>query len=302
MKSLYKYSSYRKGYFDNPVLRITQRYALNDPFESLPPAEQVESFIQSRLNSEIVLDSQNHISFTGDFDAYGVVSLSQTFDNLLMWSHYGDQHSGFVIELDHQKIGLKNRVLHSSYLSDDNGLAKPVIYSNNRSVNCYEVSHKDAIFMKSEQWMYEKEYRIAERLMFADQIKIRNSAIEDFDRFINTSEPYFNFIKDCDNYSVFEINDNHPTWLNCKSETDLNNLKKHFLMNACNKLSKLSDSLFLYQIPKEAITKIILGCNMSSENEQEIITSLKNYGYSIELLKAQQHPNRFELDMVPMKI
>lgn len=53
MKSLYKYSTYRKGYFDNPTLRITQRNALNDPFESLPPVREVQEFFEMNLREDI---------------------------------------------------------------------------------------------------------------------------------------------------------------------------------------------------------------------------------------------------------
>jgi len=31
---------------------------------------------------------------------FGALSLTETPDNLLMWSHYADQHTGFVIEFD----------------------------------------------------------------------------------------------------------------------------------------------------------------------------------------------------------
>jgi hypothetical protein len=31
---------------------------------------------------------------------YGILSLSETHDNLLMWAHYADHHRGFVIQFD----------------------------------------------------------------------------------------------------------------------------------------------------------------------------------------------------------
>ncbi|EPJ44297.1 MAG: hypothetical protein OFPII_35920 [Osedax symbiont Rs1] len=35
-----------------------------------------------------------------DFDMYGILSMTERIDNLLMWSHYADSHTGFVIGFD----------------------------------------------------------------------------------------------------------------------------------------------------------------------------------------------------------
>lgn len=160
-----------------------------------------------------------------------------------MWSHYSDQHSGFVMELDHLEIGLKNDVVHSSYLSNADELAKPVIYSNNRSVGCYKTNRKDAIFMKSEQWCYEKEYRIAARLISSDLIKIKSSPIENLDEYIKKNIEYFNITEEEGDYSLFDINEDSP-WPE-------ESLKREALQFACHKLAKSNESLFLYQVPRK---------------------------------------------------
>ncbi|TOC13300.1 hypothetical protein CGJ90_24575, partial [Vibrio parahaemolyticus] len=42
---------------------------------------------------------------SGDFtksmtSSFGICSLSKTFENILMWSHYADNHKGFVVEFE----------------------------------------------------------------------------------------------------------------------------------------------------------------------------------------------------------
>ncbi len=303
MKVIYKYSSYRKGFFDNPTLRITQRYTLNDPFESLPSMGQMVSFWNENLKVKLVESEENQVKFSGDFDGFGIISLTQSKDNLLMWSHYANEHRGFVLELDHKKIGLKNQVIHSSYIDDSsNGLAKPIIYTNKRHVNEVNENRKDLLFIKSEHWSYEKEYRIAAFLMQANVIKVKNEAKDTLDVLKGTDVPYFTFTDNHDDYFTLEFNHNHPSWDGIEHKKHLENVKKNFLMSACNHIAKHTDTLFLHELPKEAITKVMLGCKMDIVVRNEIISAISKYDHHIEIFEAKLHPERFELEFVPIKI
>ncbi|WP_158161008.1 DUF2971 domain-containing protein [Grimontia hollisae] len=105
-------------------------------------------------------------------NSYCVLSLSEECDHTLLWSHYADQHRGICIQYARSE---------NSNLSGE--LSRPVRYRR----HYYSVDHKDyqvflrdhvyspsgkdwrngnnlltnAIFTKSEQWFYEKEWRIA---------------------------------------------------------------------------------------------------------------------------------------------
>ena len=90
-------------------------------------------------------------SFSEDF---GLVCYSQVPDNILMWSHYGGCHQGFVIEFD----------LSHPFFQDGNNMA-PVEYSSERA---FAEMREDELIMddvlalcrrKSLQWEYEKECR-----------------------------------------------------------------------------------------------------------------------------------------------
>ncbi|KAA0876570.1 DUF2971 domain-containing protein [Nitrincola tapanii] len=74
--TLYKYMPYQAEFFSNFYLRCTPRSALNDPFEMLPSTDYLIYHACKRQMPQSVID------------------------NLLMWSHYADEHRGMVLELD----------------------------------------------------------------------------------------------------------------------------------------------------------------------------------------------------------
>ena len=89
----------------------------------------------------------------------GILSLSKTRDNLLMWAHYAQGHTGFVLMLDGSHDFFKGDIaLH--------GFAKPapVEYRLELPHLTIEEAYKETImpeifFVKGLDWQYEKEWR-----------------------------------------------------------------------------------------------------------------------------------------------
>jgi hypothetical protein len=87
--------------------------------------------------------------------------MSTEIDNLLLWSHYGDNHYGF-------SIGFYKDMLESDDYFTHYG---NVEYSKNYPIslptgvsNMQEWLKKDAkleVFLKASEWAYEKEYRLS---------------------------------------------------------------------------------------------------------------------------------------------
>lgn len=95
----------------------------------------------------------------------GILSLTTKNDNLLMWSHYSNNHEGFVIEFN-DKDTFFEPLDKENYIY--NGLQK-VKYSNDRPYKYLDDYHFNEILLtKSEHWAYEDEYRIIKRLEDAD--------------------------------------------------------------------------------------------------------------------------------------
>ena len=99
----------------------------------------------------------------------GVTCFAERPDNVLMWSHYANKHTGFCVEYDFSK--LKS--------TEAKSMLFPVIYSKNRAVlplglfdfsdikNVKLVENSlpipeivEALLIKSEVWQYEEEWRI----------------------------------------------------------------------------------------------------------------------------------------------
>lgn len=184
---LYKYlPPARVDVLQNLKIRFAQVSALNDPFESLPGVtlehdDWYRAYYQRRIDKELL--SLSHLSrqerrahersrwkgfghflncYTdkkwlselsetvqrmGD-TVHGILSLSANCTNILMWSHYSLNHTGFVLGFDAQHEYFGRSV-------------SPVTYSRTRpKINPFEAKHSGELFYtKSLDWEYEQEYR-----------------------------------------------------------------------------------------------------------------------------------------------
>lgn len=82
----------------------------------------------------------------------GIFSMSEKNNNILMWSHYADEHKGFCIEFDRGNV-------KENFLS--HFMCRPVEYVNkypnlNRVVDTMDVN----LFTKAMDWRYEAEWRL----------------------------------------------------------------------------------------------------------------------------------------------
>ena len=96
----------------------------------------------------------------------GIYSLSKRPDSVLMWSHYGKNHNGFVVGFDseHPFFGRHRSHQYIDVLSE-------VIYSRNRiEVDVANPKNNKAedtnkiLITKNIEWEYEKEYRLIRKL------------------------------------------------------------------------------------------------------------------------------------------
>lgn len=175
---LYKYIPYRKEFFQNYLLRASNRYALNDPFEVLPTNQYLAEIFQETLASyrtktvkevKALLNKRNQHNvnrvYIEHFDTNGIISFTETNDNLLMWSHYADQHKGIVLEFN-----IKEPIFNGKHDNKSAYIGKvtPVMYRKER------ISHLgnfliEPYFHKSDEWIYEKEHRLLLPLSQADE-------------------------------------------------------------------------------------------------------------------------------------
>jgi hypothetical protein len=150
----------------------------NDPFEMTPifgipsdaeyeqifrkkliPTESLSKSQKNKITNNINLKLMSSKNRTLDEDwvkELGVLCLSEDHKNILMWSHYGRNHSGVCLGFN------------SEYLPFSR--SKPVIYNESRPQVSIEPSGVDDIELikatlltKSPHWAYEKEWRCIKR-------------------------------------------------------------------------------------------------------------------------------------------
>jgi Protein of unknown function (DUF2971) len=125
------------------------------PIEELFPRERTKQL------QEEMIETLNK-----DFDAYGVFCAAQRCDDLLMWAHYAQKHTGAVLEFSPKEDSMFQASRLVNYLPE-----RPLLYRTPqdfiRRSNIMpeeeatsEMIHS-VLFTKSPEWSYEREYRLA---------------------------------------------------------------------------------------------------------------------------------------------
>jgi hypothetical protein len=282
---LYKYySELPISYFDNPNLKISPPETLNDPFESIIPDNlKLLTLEDTKEKHELGLtkdgkprDSESLAQLINEMDYHemlrsiGVIPLSETSRNLLMWAHYANNHQGFC-------IGYESRLLKKEHSLDDRLPISThpikIMYNNcrfdftNISLNMNGSHHEKlksilyhVLTTKSDEWIYEKECRIILPLKNCDQVLYFGND-KSIKRKINSLQPI--------NYK-----------------------------NSYSSLSGNKDFMFAKHIGKNSIKSIHFGCRIDEGIEDSIINKICNdeeYKH-VKIYKYMTNPNRFELE------
>jgi hypothetical protein len=97
----------------------------------------------------------------------GALSLSETNDNQLMWSHYADSHRGFVVEFDESHSYFTGRAVSH----DDLWQLQKVIYAETRPQTTPVDFDMTAILLtKHASWSYEREWKDFRPLNLASRV------------------------------------------------------------------------------------------------------------------------------------
>ncbi|ENM3764390.1 DUF2971 domain-containing protein [Vibrio cholerae] len=184
---LYKYLPFDNGakcLLKDGTLKFSSYDTFNDPFDCVVSydLEEAERYMSSRKdlikavgdkiglspvkrlqNRRMMLKrlERSLINGTASSDLakeWGVCCLSSRPDNILMWSHYADNHKGLLIEFTTNQNHAGMMTAPEYYLA-----AWPIEYTENMPVRKLSVRDFDAVkeqfLCKSIDWAYEKEHR-----------------------------------------------------------------------------------------------------------------------------------------------
>jgi hypothetical protein len=142
---LYKYRGlsnlqFALDIFVNERLHAAAFKSLNDPMEGSYTYEQG------------TLTPWKREAILGQKDEYRLLALSETSDNMLMWSYYGESHTGMVVGVE---------------VVDPEAETIPIDYVQNLDI---ELEHDDVakriLSKKYDLWCHEREHRVFVRKPF----------------------------------------------------------------------------------------------------------------------------------------
>ncbi len=281
---VYKYTPFRKEFFDNFYLRCTPRSALNDPFEPIPSLQYVAHYIanygdhlnpedatQNKVLEKLNADPDLYSEYTRPFERMGIISFSEGKEDDVMWGHYADNHRGMVIEFD----------TRSSMFAEKTGVDalqefRRVKYRQHRprslgtqNVNLFgmpaqTLDEHSLIFTKSDRWSYEMEHRLICLLQNADDILCSEDHYK-----TNLQAQVSETVKVHGNSNLLSLKGFKGQW----SDPNL---------------------LCMIKVPEGAITSVTCGTQMSAEDKNFVKAKAKQHGFGY--YEASIDPDAYRLN------
>ncbi|ETT84150.1 DUF2971 domain-containing protein [Viridibacillus sp. FSL R5-0477] len=148
----------------NPSLKFFEIGLAHHPDIQNQPytAKELASIIDKSIESEYerMIDKLRTSANTGNL----IICFSEVNNNILLWSHYAENHTGFCIEYDFKLLGPKHvrcRMLEPVIYVDD--LFDATIYYLETLADIKNHNNLFGIYptiSKSKQWQYEQEWRL----------------------------------------------------------------------------------------------------------------------------------------------
>ncbi|HAU4892960.1 DUF2971 domain-containing protein [Aeromonas hydrophila] len=307
METFYKYSKYHDlKSFIKPVIRLSPTRVLNDPFESRLNQDVITNIHQKLSASGVGFDLPHNFpkKFETPFlmsrihdevDSYGIVSLSETPRNILMWAHYANEHEGICVEYRNDLFESLPDKVFNEFSFAERYMPVKVNYDNIRPQVLSEAftqpeKLKHYIYQqlttKSDDWMYEKEHRCLIPTQWADEVKIIPDSDADID--MRQSELIQGFIRS----GKIKKNEN-------------GNYEGPLLGVMISVYKRAKGAVFLKNIQKNSIVSIYLGLRFDRQKRNELISYLskKDNGLShINIYQCSLSDNRFEIKPYPVSL
>ena len=160
------------------TVRFTKPVNFNDPFDCAASAGAT----MGGLNIHAV-GSTNADRLFAIRNAIGVLSLTRNPLNLLMWAHYGQNHTGGVVALDAEEAGLEcadaniitasaGNIIYTTVRPSVDGDMLP--YHDEISAQHDRLMLERLFLYKSLHWSYEEEIRVARRVDYTPQVRYQD--------------------------------------------------------------------------------------------------------------------------------
>ncbi|WP_236984642.1 DUF2971 domain-containing protein [Marinagarivorans cellulosilyticus] len=307
----FKYMASARTFFEDGYIRLTQRSALNDPFEAIYCIDSLNDLVKY-FDDQTVFDiDHKEVSFhqyiENNINKVGVICLSESKDNLLMWAHYAREHKGVVAGINNfgasnifQKLFMPSSLTSSSLIdyTPFDGDAKPIMYRkglryrNDRfdfdySNICVEGGARilsEIFLQKSEEWIYEKEHRITLRLEQADKVIICNlhdmQNVKIKNDIVSAGWTKFNEHNNCYEINLMEIDDESF---------------RYVVSSSLAELSGNNNNIYLMKLDSSAISHCLFGLNCDVNIDDLKVGYARSTGY-LEFWRAIKNDSYYCLE------
>ena len=177
MKTFYKYMPYSSllKFLSDPCLRVTPSTCQNDPFEFGYSSSDIDILNCKSSSNELGIALEEFANL------HGIISLTTSNSNILMWSYYADSHKGAVVEIyiddeAPQKLFVNSTGPNKPPFKFQDFIFDKVTYEKNRRFDQIEsetdlekVKHH-YYFTKAKQWELEEEYRFITPMSWINKI------------------------------------------------------------------------------------------------------------------------------------
>lgn len=295
MTSFYKYTKFFGiEKLKDLHLRLSTPSVLNDPFENIFN-KTLEAELEKNIKVKDMLHNIYDIINDGNDGlaniiqerilSLGIVSLSETPRNLLMWAHYADEHKGICIEFDGDMMF--NQELN--HLNRRYAIQPTKVYYDKirPSYECHTHDElnkhiKKHLLTKSDEWIYEKEHRCIMPLECCDKVILDESTLDESQRV--ALEEMINAGK---------INKNDKEY-----DARFDSIYQIAYLAGREYHKKIT---FLKKVDVNSIKSIYIGCRCEDKNIilKEVLSPNSPLKH-VKLFECTPSTTRFELEMNPM--
>lgn len=163
-----------------------------------------KEFLNQYLNDKnAIKKASQKVEIDAADNRMGIISFSTDINNILLWSHYAQNHCGFAVGFDKVKI-------ENSNLLGAGGMVQYSLDNNHPIVNPIDDNNSfwNRTFVKSNDWKYESEYRILR--IFREKLSPNDSKRKvQFDPELINEVCLGMEINDSDKKLIIEICNNH---------------------------------------------------------------------------------------------
>lgn len=175
--NIYKYCTINENLFSSlreAYIWFSKPTTFNDPFDckinGVPPStqdlEELEDsykFAKYLNKTPEIMSEMTYPELQNRFNSYGVSCFSKSNDNILMWSHYSEKHSGVCLEFNKDEMEMK--IVSGGQTTS----LEPIDVNYSEEYPMFDffkaMRHNDsseiekALTTKSKDWEYESELR-----------------------------------------------------------------------------------------------------------------------------------------------